>query len=191
MANNEPIADAADGVAQPTERPLGKTKVMVYIPHALHRAVKLRAVDEGRSASELFTDAVRGYLSLPDEFAEAVCPSAAKLDVRSDTVLMRLAESVERQGRMIEDIKSKLGRRQETPDHTDTSRTVGTRTADAMQSILALLRRSGDRGADIKELNDAVWSAGIKSGAAEAAKTVLRGAGLVRYEGRRWYLADR
>ncbi len=60
MADNEPIADAADGVAQPTERPSGKTKVMVYIPHALHRAVKRRAVDEGRSASELFTDAVRG-----------------------------------------------------------------------------------------------------------------------------------
>ena len=50
------------------------------------------------------------------------------------------------------------------------------------------LKEAGTAGVPHRELSDAVRGLGIKSGAEDTAKAVLRAAGLVRCEGRRWYL---
>ncbi|QRE72952.1 hypothetical protein [Methylobacterium aquaticum] len=54
--------------------------------------------------------------------------------------------------------------------------------------MLQALKEAETDGLSHRELSDAVRGLGIKSGAEETAKAVLRAAGLVRREGRRWYL---
>ncbi len=79
---------------------------------------------------------------------------------------------------------------QAVPSNDTPSRTVGVKSATAMRTMLGMLRRSGADGVDSNELSKAMLSDGFKSGTTENAKAVLRDAGLARYEGRRWYLAD-
>ena len=51
------------------ERPRGKsrredyTALKVYVPKDLHRALKLKAVEEGKEISEMVEEALRAFLS--------------------------------------------------------------------------------------------------------------------------------
>ena len=62
---------------------------------------------------------------------------------------------------------------------------AGTRAAEAMQAVLTALREAGRDGLSGREISKVVQDRDIRSGAEEAAKAVLRAAGLVRCEGRR------
>ena len=60
------------------ERSVGKsrredyTALKVYIPKSLHRALKLKAVEEGKEISELVEEAVKNFLGIRD--GEGQCP---------------------------------------------------------------------------------------------------------------------
>lgn len=57
-----------------------------------------------------------------------------------------------------------------------------------MKVVLRILKGAGTAGMLGRDLDAAAHAAGVTSGAAETEKTVLRGSGIVRCEGKRLYL---
>lgn len=162
----------------------GNRKVMIYVPPATHRAVRQVALDEGRSASDVYGEAALAYLEargvtvgMRPEPDTPSCPPAAA----------ELVEAIERQGKLIEALQAAVDEvRGAAPSGKRGA--AGTKPAEAMREVLRLLKAAGAAGLGSQELDAAVRAAGLRSGAAETAKAVLRGAGLVRHEGRRWYV---
>ncbi|KAB7783956.1 hypothetical protein [Methylorubrum populi] len=114
MAENERDTDTGDDGAPPVGYPSAKAKVMIYVPHALHRAVKRRAVDEGRSASELFTQAAQEYLSTPVQSGKNVVTVTNYIDSKIELTLSRITDAVEIHDKLIDDISCRLVRSKKT-----------------------------------------------------------------------------
>lgn len=164
---------------------LGNRKVMIYVAPAVHRAIKQVALDEGRSASDVYEEAARVFLEArgarigtdPGPGAIPRAPTAAAL-----------VEAIDRQGRRIEELHAMIaGVRGPAPRSGQDP--AGTKVAEAMRVVLRILRTAGVAGIKGWDLSQAAQAAGVSSGAAETARTVLRGAGLVRCEMKRWYAA--
>ncbi|WP_152277992.1 hypothetical protein [Methylorubrum populi] len=100
-----------------------------------------------------------------------------------------LVAAVGRQGRIVEKVVA-LMEASRTDARGDGNAPAGTKAADAMKVVLGILKEAGSVGVGSRELAAALQAAGIRSGTAETAKAVLRSAGFVRTEGRRWYAAD-
>lgn len=64
---------------------------------------------------------------------------------------------------------------------------AGTKAAEAMKVVLGILKAAGAAGMNGHELDTAAYAAGLRSGTLEVAKAVLRGAEMVRCEGKRWH----
>ena len=160
---------------------------MLYVPPALHRAIKQAGLDEGRSASAIYSEAARAWLELRGVSVETASEAAASDPSPSPVTLSDLIETIERQGRRIEVALATVeapgrGRRESS------QAPGGTKAAEAMQVVLRILNAAGAGGVAGPDLSSAAQKAGIRSGAAEQAKTVLRSAGVVRCENRRWYV---
>lgn len=167
----------------PGSEPAGKRKVMVYVPAGVHRAMRQHALADGeRSTSDVYVEAARAFLAsrgvaIEEGGADGVpaiepAPSIAGLVVAIEGLRRRVEEALERGA---------------APRPTE-GQPAGTRSAEAMRAVLKALKEAGTAGLSHRELSDAVRGLGIKSGAEETAKAVLRAVGLVRCEGRRWYL---
>lgn len=98
-----------------------------------------------------------------------------------------LAEAIDQQGRRIEDLHAAVAAATGSAPR-DAHEPVGTKAAEAMKVVLANVKAAGLEGVDSRDLAAATHAAGVRSGAAEAAKTVLRTAGLVRFDNKRWYV---
>ena len=101
--------------------------------------------------------------------------------------MSELVEAIERQGRLIEDalastatMRAGAVQRGHAP--------AGTKVAEGMRVLLGLLKEAGGDGLSGRELSKRAFAAGIKSGTAEEARAVLRAAGVVRCEGKRWFI---
>lgn len=161
-------------------------KVMIYLPERLYRDVKRRAVDEGRSASDLYADAAAAYLAAPPVPSDGGRGSSDRAGVTIDLVI----EAIDRHDRRIDELFARLDDARARPTTSDVSPgAAGTKLAEAMGVVLGILREAGADGVGSKEMLAATYGKGVTSGAAETAKAVLRDAGLVRYRARRWSLA--
>ncbi|MGU3557962.1 hypothetical protein [Methylobacterium radiotolerans] len=158
---------------------------MIYVAPDLHREMKLVALDEDRSASDVYGEAVRAYLgSRGVRIGQTRGRPAGQQATTAE-----LAEAIERQGRRIEDLHAAVVAVTGSP-RRDGQEPGGTKAAEAMKVLLACAKAAGSEGVDSGELSAAARAAGIRSGAEEAAKTVLRTAGLLRFESRRWYIEE-
>ncbi|GJE05263.1 MULTISPECIES: hypothetical protein [Methylobacterium] len=156
---------------------------MIYVSPDLHREMKLVALDEDRSASDVYGEAVRAYLgSRGVRIGQARRRPAAQQATAAE-----LAEAIDRQGRRIEDLHAAVAAVTGSQRH-DTQEPSGTKAAVAMKAVLAQLKAAGTDGMDGRDLSTAVYAAGIRSGAVDGAKTVLRAAGLIHFDAKRWYL---
>jgi hypothetical protein len=187
--------EAADEAPTPPE-PHGSQgapnkRVMVYLPPGLLRTIKLHAVDRDCSVSDAFADAAREYLASRG----VAVPEIAPVNLRPTTPVSEptggtigdLVEAIERQGHLIEEVLRRIedpvgGPRPPGPAP------AGTKAAHAMRTVLGHLKAAGTAGLSGRELETSMRGTGVTSGAAENAKAVLHGAGLVRCEGRRWYV---
>ncbi|SFG58130.1 hypothetical protein SAMN05192565_10621 [Methylobacterium gossipiicola] len=109
--------------------------------------------------------------------------------VRGSATIADLVAAVGRQGRSLEKIVA-LAEASRPDARADGTAPAGTKAAEAMKVVLAVLKEAGASGIASGDLAAALEGAGIKSGTAETAKAVLRGAGLAQCEGRRWYAAE-
>ena len=175
--NDQPSADP---------EPPGKRKVMVYVPPGVHRAMKQAALDDGdRFISEVYVEAAQAFLAsrglkAEEEGAHDNAPTSEPTPSIADLVV-----AIEGLGRRVEEALERGG-----PPRPIEAQPVGTRAAEAMRAVLGVLKKAGRDGLSSTELSKAVQGRGVKSGAEETAKAVLRAAGLVRCEGRRWSLDD-
>lgn len=185
MRGTEDATGAGGGV--PQRKPAPKSKVMVYVPSRLHRAVRLLALDEGRSTSDVYVEAAHVLLAMRGVAVDE-CPGPGASSREPPLApVTELVSAIERQGRHIEDIVASLHAAR--PDATlYGAAPAGTKAADAMKAVLRVLKEVGAAGLSIRDLEAAVYATGITSGAVETAKAVLRGAGLVRCEGKRWFV---
>ncbi len=164
--------------------PSGNRKVMIYIAPEVHRAIRQIALDENRSASDVYAEAARAFLA-DREVALRAPPEPKSIPQTPTTV--DIAEAVERQGKRIEDLHAALAGTSETPPKS-VRVSANVKAAEAMKVVLELVRASGAAGIGSRDLNAATSAAGVASGTAENAKAVLREAGLLRFEVRRWYV---
>lgn len=155
---------------------------MVYVAPELHRAVRQVALDDGRSASDVYGEAARTWMAARGVWI-GVGPDRARAATRSSP-MADLAEAIDRQGKQIEELHAALAGMPGSAPRGGQG-PAGTKVAEAMKVMLGILRMAGAAGMTTRELTAATGEAGLKSGAAETAKAVLLGAGIVRYEGKR------
>ncbi|KQP29474.1 hypothetical protein ASF27_20140 [Methylobacterium sp. Leaf102] len=159
---------------------------MVYVPPGVHRAMKQAALDDGdRFVSDVYVEAALAFLAsrglvVEEEGSSGSAPAGEPTPSVADIVA-----AVEGLGRRIEEVFER-----ETAPRPAEGQPAGTPAAEAMRAVLAVLKEAGGEGLPDREMSKAVQGRGVKSGAEETAKAVLRAAGLVRCEGRRWYLDD-
>lgn len=161
-------------------------KVMIYVPATLHLAVKRVALDDGRSASDVYAEAARALLAArgvdiePPRPASPPPPSPdlADLTVAFDKLIARIDDALEE--RLPKPADEEAGGRLPT----------GTKVADAMAALLAVLGKAGEVGIASADLTSAMYQAKIKSGTAEIARVALRTAGLIRRDGKRWFAVE-
>ena len=165
--------------------PSGNRKVMIYVAPDLHREMKLVALDEDRSASDVYVEAVRAYL----RSRGVKIGQGRQRPVAPQSTTAELADAIDRQSRRIEDLHAAVVAVTGSP-RRDGQEPGGTKAAEAMKVLLACAKAAGSDGVDSGGLTAAARAAGIRSGAEEAAKTVLRAAGLLRFENRRWYIDE-
>ena len=101
-----------------------------------------------------------------------------------------LTEALDRQAKRIEELHVAIDGIQGAAPRGGQG-PAGPKVAEAMKVMLGILKAAGAAGMTGRELDAAVYAAGLKSGTAETAKAVLRGAGVVRCEKKRWFLDDR
>lgn len=159
---------------------------MIYVAPEVHRAMRQVALDESRSASDVYVEAARAFLKargvdVGREKARQAVPRAA--------TTAELAAAIDQQGRRIEDLHAAVATMTGLPTR-DAQPQAGTKAAEAMKVVLRIVREAGPEGVASRDLDAATHSAGIRSGAAEAARTVLRAAGLLRVNDRRWHTGD-
>ncbi|CAO4173334.1 hypothetical protein EEDFHM_02270 [Methylorubrum populi] len=157
---------------------------MVYVPSEVHRAMKQAALDDGeRFVSDVYVEAARAFLASRGISVEAQEVSEDVSPTKPASTIADLVVAIECLGRRVEEVAE----RGASP-RPGAQQPAGTRAAEAMQAVLAALREAGGDGLSGRELSKVVQGRGIRSGAEEAAKAVLRAAGLIRCEGQRWYL---
>ncbi|MCJ2006265.1 hypothetical protein [Methylobacterium sp. J-092] len=108
---------------------------------------------------------------------------------RPVTTMAELVAMVGRQDQTLREMVA-LVEASQTDARGDGTAPAGTKAADAMLVVLTTLRKAGGVGVATADLRDAQQAAGFRSSTAETARAVLRNAGLVRCEGRRWYVAE-
>ncbi|MEH3061524.1 MAG: hypothetical protein PGN33_01680 [Methylobacterium radiotolerans] len=162
----------------------GNARIMVHVPPDVRDAVKHLAVDERRSTSSVYVEAARAFLETRGR--QVVDDPAVTPPPRASEAMM-LSAAIKRQERRIDELHAAIDdvrgggpRRGQGP--------AGTKLAEAMKVVLEILKGAGATGMVGRDLDAAVLATGVRSGTVETAKAVLRGAGLVRCEGRRWYL---
>lgn len=157
---------------------------MVYVPPEVHRAMCQAALDHGyRYTSDVYVDAARAFLASRGLTIEEAGPSNDAGASEPASSIADLVVAVEGLGRRVEEALER-GAVSRPLDRQP----AGTRAAEAMRAVLEVLKEAGSRGLSGTELSKVVQGRGVRSGAEETAKAVLRAAGLVRCEGRRWYL---
>lgn len=166
------------------DQPPGNRKVMIYVAPDLHREMRLVALDEERSASDVYCEAARAYLK---SRGVKIGQRHGKPGAKEAATTVELAEAIDRQGRRIEDLHAAVAAAAGSP-HRDAHEPAGAKAAEAMKVVLAQLKVAGAKGVDSRDLAAATHAAGVSSGAAESANTVLRTAGLVRFDNKRWYV---
>ncbi|NEU12478.1 hypothetical protein G3T14_10060 [Methylobacterium sp. BTF04] len=176
-------------VASQPKRPGRKDKVMVYVPPELHRAMRRLAIDDDRSASDLYADAARSFLLARDVNVDERPTHGAPTPKRHGT-MADLAAAVDRLGSRIEEALVRVEAPAPETREAGGPAPAGTTAAAAVEALLGILREAGSAGLTATELRAAIHAAGIRSGTAEVAKAVLRAAGVVRCEGRRWYVGS-
>ncbi|KQP32824.1 hypothetical protein [Methylobacterium sp. Leaf100] len=158
---------------------------MVYVPSEIRRAVKLLAVDEGRTVSDVFVDAVRAYLLARDrDILPAPAPSTAPL-LEGQDILRPLVDLLARQEVLLIGIVERL----DLPSRQPRARNETVETAArarAMSIILAALTKAGPAGLTPGELNQAARAVDLDLDHYGVAKEVLRAGGLIRCLGNRW-----
>lgn len=165
----------------------GKRKVMIYVRPALHRAVKMVALDDQCPASDVYASAVLAFLAARGiEIADEPTPDRPAGPPAATT--SDLETLVDKLGCRLEAVLATAVAQALPPRDDGAAAPANKRTADAMAAILGLLREAGADGIASEELTRAMSKANITSGTAEQAKVHMRQAGLVRYEGRRWYI---
>ncbi|WP_454595302.1 hypothetical protein [Methylorubrum zatmanii] len=158
--------------------------MMIYVPPEVHRAMKQAALDDGdRFVSDVYADAARAFLAGRGVSVETQEVSNDASSTEPASSIADLVMAIEGLGRRVEEVAE----RGASP-RPGSQPLAGTRAAEAMQAVLSALREAGGDGLSGHEMSKVVQGRGIRSGAEEAAKAVLRAAGLVRCEGRRWYL---
>jgi hypothetical protein len=168
----------------PEPKRSGKQKVMVYVPPGLHRAMKQAALDDGdRFISEVYVEAAQAFLASRGFKVEEEGPPRDTPTVEQTPSLADLVVAIEGLGRRVDEALGRGG-----PPRAIETQPAGTRAAEAMRTVLEVLREAGRDGLSSTEVSRAVQGRGVKSGAEETAKAVLRAAGLVRCEGRLWSL---
>lgn len=160
---------------------------MIYVPPELHRAMKQVALDEGWFVSDAYAAAARDFLAARAVAVEPDPEPDPATAAPTSMTLSDLVEAIERQGRRIEDVlASTASLRAEAANSGQAP--AGTKAAEGMRVLLGILKVAGGDGLSSRELSAKAYEAGIKSGTAETAKVVLRAAGLVRWENRRWFI---
>ncbi|AWN37652.1 hypothetical protein [Methylobacterium radiodurans] len=157
---------------------------MIYVPPGLHRAMKQAALDDGdRFISEVYVEAAQAFLASRGLKVGVEGASENALGRESTPSIADLVGAIEGLGKRLEEALE-----HGSPPRPVEAQPAGSRAAEAMRVVLEVLRKAGSDGLSATELSRAVHGRGVRSGAEEAAKAVLRAAGLVRCEGRRWLL---
>ncbi|KQQ13659.1 hypothetical protein ASF53_11855 [Methylobacterium sp. Leaf123] len=157
---------------------------MIYIPPDVHRAMEQATLDGGyRFTSDAYTEAAESFLAARGISVAARKVSEAASPTKPAPSIADLVVAIDGLGRRVEEVAERDARTRPSAQQP-----AGTRAAEAMQAVLSALREAGGDGLSGHEMSKVVQGRGIRSGAEEAAKAVLRAAGLVRCEGRRWYL---
>ncbi|MEE7492217.1 hypothetical protein [Methylobacterium oryzae] len=159
---------------------------MLYVPPELHRAMRQVALDDGRSASDVYVEAAQALVAGRGLKVEA--PEIRAVAAPQGSGLAELAEAIERQGRRIEEILGRIAPSSGGARPDDGPSPAGTTAAAAVAALVGILTEAGPAGLTATQYREAVQAAGVRSGTAEVAKAVLRAAGVVRCEGRRWYI---
>lgn len=159
---------------------------MLYVLSRLHQAMRQVALDEGRSASDVYAEAASRYLAERGVTVKEEPEHAPPAQNKALTI-EALAAAIGRQEQMIEEIRSALATGRTEAMKTDPAQ-AGVKAAEAMQAVLAVLNEAGADGLSAPELSRMVQGCSVEFGAEEKAKAILRTVGLVRYEDRRWYL---
>ncbi|SFM32568.1 hypothetical protein [Methylobacterium pseudosasicola] len=176
---------ASDRAPEGGRRPANaNAKVMLYVAPSVHKAMAQVALDEDRSTSSVYVEAAQAFL---EARVKRAAPEHAAGVVPGASTVTELAEAIERQGRRIEELHAAIGLGRGAPPQGDRP-PAGTKAAEAMRVILGIVRAAGAPGLSSLHLGAAIRAAGLVPGTAETAKAVLNGAGLVRFEGRRWYV---
>ncbi|KAB7783916.1 hypothetical protein [Methylorubrum populi] len=122
--------------------PNGKCKVMVYVPPEVHRAMRQAALDDGdRFVSDVYVEAARAFLASRRLTIEVEVPAdGAGASERASAVadLVAAVEGLVRPSRKRWSAAQALEPVDRQP--------AGTRAAEAMRTVLEVLREAGSRG---------------------------------------------
>lgn len=178
-----PRGQNASGQLTPKER------VMIYVPRALHHAVKRLAVHDWCSMSDVYVEAARALLTTRGVPADENPGHPDPATVPPAPTMADLVAALDRKGQRIEEIHGSIAAGG-IPAPQGGMALAGTKSAEAMKAILQTVKEAGSAGMSGRDLGAAVYAMGIRSGAAETAKSVLRAAGLVRCEKKRWFVPE-
>ncbi|GJD76425.1 hypothetical protein [Methylobacterium goesingense] len=161
-------------------------KAMVYLPRDMRRAMKVRAAEQGRTISDLYAEAIGGYLKSRADASEAIAPEvrstpvppASAAGAMPEDIAKRILDRVNGYGRMIAEI------------HTQTSGLASSAETRAVAIVIAALCKAVPQGINTAAIKTLLKSAGFKQHEVDYACDTLLRAGVARHQGGRWHALD-
>lgn len=171
---------SAGNAAKPKVR-IAKSKVMIYVPPEIHRAVKITALDMVTSATAVYTQAVQRFLEARGStggripLAPAVTADDRPKANAAPLADMVGAEVIRRLDRLDRDINARfLG-------------LYGPAEARGMAIAISAMVQAGPQGLPVSKITSILDVEGVERGSARLALDALKQAGVARNQDRRWY----
>jgi hypothetical protein len=161
-------------------------KAMVYLPHEMRRAMKVRAAEQGRTISDLYVEAIGNYLQARPGVSEAIAPvvrstpvpPASAAGAMPEDIAKRILDRVNGYGRMIAEI------------HTQTSGLASSAETRAVAIVIAALCKAAPEGINTAAIKTLLKAAGFKQHEVDYACDTLLRAGVARHQSGRWHALD-
>lgn len=171
---------SAGKAAKPTVR-IAKSKVMIYVPREIHRAVKITALDMVTSATAVYTQAAQRFLEARG--STRVKPPPAPAVTADDRPKANAAP-------MDDTVGAEVIRRLDQLDRAINARFLGLygpAEARGMAIAISAMVQAGPQGLPVSKITSIMDVEGVERGSARLALDALKEAGVARNQDRRWY----
>ncbi|WP_437871805.1 hypothetical protein ACSD7O_01545 [Methylorubrum extorquens] len=162
---------------KPTSVP-GKDKVMVYLSAELRRAMSVMAAERGCRNSDLYAEAVGGYLQAARRHPAGSLDAPAKPPAPEGEKLDRILKVLDGHGQFIRGIQA------------DTATMVPAVDPRALAVVIAAILKAGRDGLATPEVRALLDADGFRNVKTTSVRDVLLQAGVIHHRDGRWMDRD-